>query len=54
MAYGTGKYHKIVNPNRKVLENTVTNTTDPSSVASTASYSYKKLNRNTDITSLKI
>ena len=49
MAYGIVWAHKLVNQNRKWLDNT----TDPSSAPSTPSYSYNKLNEYTDITSKK-
>ena len=49
MNYGIGRYHKIGKQSIKQLDNT----TDTSLVNSTPSYSYKKLNENTDITSKK-
>ena len=49
MAYEIGRFHKIGKLNRKILDNT----TEPSSAPSTHSYSYYKLNENTDITSKK-
>ena len=48
MAYVVGRAHKPRKQNRKRLDNT----TDPSSAPSTPSYSYDKLNENTDITRL--
>ena len=48
MAYGILRSHKL-NKNRNRLDNT----TDTYSEPSTASYSYNKLNENTDITSKK-
>ena len=47
MAYGIDRAHKLGKQNKKRLDNT----TDPSSAPSTSSYSYEKLNENTDITS---
>ena len=47
MAYGIGQAQKTGKQNRKKLDNT----TDTSSAPSTPSYSYDKLNGNTDITS---
>ena len=47
MAYGIGRAHKLRKQNREQLDNT----TDTSSAPS---YSYDKLNENTDITSKKI
>ena len=49
MAYGIGQDHKTRKQNLKRLENT----TDTSSPSSTPSYTYDKLNENTDITSKK-
>ena len=49
MAYVIGRDQKILKQNIKRLENT----TDNSSAPSTHSYSYYKLNENTDITSKK-
>ena len=49
IAYGIGRAHKIGKQNRKLIDNT----TDPSSAPSNPSYSYDKLNGNTDITSKK-
>ena len=50
MAYRIGRARKLRKPNIKRLENT----THPSSAPSTPSYSYEKLNVNTDITSKKV
>ena len=47
MAYGIDQAHKIRKQNRKIIDST----TDPYSEPSTSSYSYNKLNENTDITS---
>ena len=49
MAYGIGRDHKLGKNNINQLDNT----TYPSSAPSTPSYSYEKLNENTDITSKK-
>ena len=49
MAYGIGRANKLGKQNRKLIDNT----TDTSSALSTPSYSYDKLNGNTDITSKK-
>ena len=45
MAYRIGRAHKLVKQNRKQLDNT----NDLYSETSTPSYSYSKLNENTDI-----
>ena len=47
MTYGIGRAHKLGKQNIKRIYNT----NDPHSAPSTASYSYDKLNENTDITS---
>ena len=49
MVYGIGQAHKLGKQKRKQLDNT----TDISLVPSTHSYSYDKLNENTDISSKK-
>ena len=49
MAYEIDQYHKIRKQYRKRLDNTI----DPSSSSSKPSYSFYKLNENTDITSKK-
>ena len=49
MAYGIGRGHRIGKQNRKQLDNI----NDPSLESSTSSYSYDKLNENTDINSKK-
>ena len=49
MAYGIAQAHKLRKQNIKRLYNT----TNLSSAPSTHSYSYEKLNENTDITSKK-
>ena len=49
MAYEIGRVQKLIKQNRKRIYNT----TDPFSEPSTPSYSYDKLNENTDITSNK-
>ena len=49
MAYGIGRGHRIGKQNRKQLDNI----NDPSLESSTSSYSYDKLNENTDITTKK-
>ena len=50
MACGIGRAHKLGKQNRKQLYKT----TDTYSSPSTLSYSYDKLNENTDVTSKKI
>ena len=50
MAYGIGQAHKLGKQNRKRLDKT----TDTYSLRSTPSYSYDKLNENTDINSKNI
>ena len=49
MSYGIGRDRELRKQNRKKLENT----TDPYLAPSNPSYSYDKLNENTDITSKK-
>ena len=49
MAYGIGWSHKLRKQNIKQLDNT----TDPSSAPPTLSFTYNKLNENTDITGKK-
>ena len=49
MEYGIGQAHKLVKQKRKQLDKT----TDNYSASSTPSYSYDKLNGNTQITSNK-
>ena len=50
MAYGIDRAQKLAKLNKKILDNT----TDPSSAPPIHSYSYDKLNENTDITSKKV
>ena len=49
MAYGIDRAQKLAKLNKKILDNT----TDPSSAPPIHSYSYDKLNENTNITSKK-
>ena len=49
MAYGILRDHKLGKQNTEIIENT----TDNSSAPSNHSYSYDKLNENTDITIIK-
>ena len=49
MAYGIGQAQKFGEQSRKIIDNNA----DTYSTPSTSSYSYGKLNENTDITSKK-